>query len=79
MPTLFAIAGLPGSGKSYLSKELKEELQIEFAADDYMKESNKHSSKLKESKHHDKLVESLNSGSDCIVAEFEFVREEKRN
>jgi predicted kinase len=79
MPTLIVIAGLPGSGKSFLIQEMKSSASPPaLAVTDYMENSIGNSRKLKDSQHHADLMKKLAEGKDCVIADVQFVRQDKQ-
>lgn len=79
MPTLTVIAGLPGSGKTHLVKEMARSQDLGLATSDYMKNSIGDLPQLEKSRHHQQLIDALGAGKDCVVADIVFVRKNKRS
>ncbi|HWE36609.1 MAG TPA: AAA family ATPase [Isosphaeraceae bacterium] len=77
MSKLTIIAGLPGSGKSHLVRELHESTSGS-RVEDYMKESKDNSSRMVHSQHFEKLIEDLSKGLDCVIADIVFCEAARR-
>jgi predicted kinase len=79
MATLIVVAGLPGSGKSTLIKQMQaDDPSLGLVEGDHMGNSHGHSPRLKDSRHHETLIRDLSAGKNCVIGDIEFVRTEKR-
>ncbi len=76
-PKLVVIVGLPGSGKSF---ELRHRRMFcsGISVEDFMADSIGHSRNFAYSRHYRALIESLREGHECVIADIEFCRPERR-
>lgn len=80
MAKLTVVCGLPGSGKSRLLGSMRlENPALAVVAEDYMLKSKDNRTEMNFSRYFDALVHALRGGSDCVIADIEFVKAVKRS
>ena len=78
MKKLNVVVGLPGSGKSHLVGELCKSCRG-ICVEDYMKSSLDNAPGLTNSRHYKDLVCCLREGKECVIADIEFCKNQKRD
>jgi len=74
---LTIIVGPPGAGKSTLARTLHRSI-TGLCIEDFHANANHNSPEVKDSRHYRALIEALRAGHDCIVADIEFCKRQRR-
>lgn len=77
MAKLTIIVGLPGAGKSNRVSELRD-VTSGICVEDFMKDSIEHSQQFIHSQHYQQLIDDLQNGKDCVVADIAFCNTGRR-